>query len=199
MCTIVPSLTFPSLSFPLSLSLSLLLPLSPSLSLLLPLSPSLSLLSLSFLFHAPSLLSPSFLSHAPSLPSSSSSDIQAYFVGPGNQLGAPVPISQAQEHIFGMVLMNDWSARDIQVSLPFSSLSPFLLFSSSVSPFKLLLSLLNIINVFSSHLLLPPSLLPSSEMGVCSSWSFSCQELWHHHLSLGGPYGRTYALCGTQP
>lgn len=191
MCTIVPSLTFPSLSFPLSPSPSLTFPLSPSLSL--------SFSSLSFSLSPFSLFSPSFLSHAPSLPPSSPSDIQAYFVGPGNQLGAPVPISQAQEHIFGMVLMNDWSARDIQVSLPFSSLSPFLPFSSSVSPFKLLLSLLNIINVFSSHLLLPPSLLPSSEMGVCSSRSLSCQELWHHHLSLGGPYGRTYALCGTQP
>ena len=30
-------------------------------------------------------------------------------------MGEPVPVSKAQEHIFGMVLMNDWSARDIQV------------------------------------------------------------------------------------
>jgi len=48
--------------------------------------------------------------------------MQAYFIGPGNQLGKPVPISQAQEHIFGMVVMNDWSARDIQViTLPYLS------------------------------------------------------------------------------
>ena len=36
-------------------------------------------------------------------------------MGPGSDLGHPVPISEAQDHIFGMVLMNDWSARDIQV------------------------------------------------------------------------------------
>ena len=38
----------------------------------------------------------------------------AFFVGPGNQLGEPIPVSKAHEHIFGMVVMNDWSARDIQ-------------------------------------------------------------------------------------
>src|SRR2546430_4060045 len=37
-----------------------------------------------------------------------------FFVGPGNDLGSPVPIARAAEHIFGMVLVNDWSARDIQ-------------------------------------------------------------------------------------
>jgi fumarylacetoacetase len=38
----------------------------------------------------------------------------AFFVGAGNSLGEPVPIERAEEHIFGMVLMNDWSARDVQ-------------------------------------------------------------------------------------
>ena len=41
--------------------------------------------------------------------------MQAFFVGAGSSLGQPVPIEKAQDHIFGMVLMNDWSARDIQV------------------------------------------------------------------------------------
>lgn len=35
----------------------------------------------------------------------------AFFVGPGNKLGEPIPISKAHEHIFGMVLMNDWSGK----------------------------------------------------------------------------------------
>jgi fumarylacetoacetase len=35
-------------------------------------------------------------------------------VGPGNALGKPIPVEQAAEHMFGLVLMNDWSARDIQ-------------------------------------------------------------------------------------
>ena len=43
--------------------------------------------------------------------------MQAFFVGPGNKLGEPIPVSQAADHIFGMVLMNDWSARDIQVGV----------------------------------------------------------------------------------
>lgn len=34
----------------------------------------------------------------------------AFFVGgPGNSLGTPIPITEAESHIFGMVLMNDWS------------------------------------------------------------------------------------------
>src|SRR6185295_9768556 len=57
------------------------------------------------------------------------------FVGPGNRLGEPVPIGQARSHIFGLCLLNDWSARDIQMweSQP---LGPFLSksFSTTVSP-----------------------------------------------------------------
>ena len=36
------------------------------------------------------------------------------FVGPGNKLGEPIDIADAEDHVFGFVLMNDWSARDIQ-------------------------------------------------------------------------------------
>lgn len=43
---------------------------------------------------------------------------QAFFVGPGNRYGEPIPISRAQEHIFGMVLMNDWSGKKCCGSLP---------------------------------------------------------------------------------
>ncbi|KAM9319172.1 fumarylacetoacetase [Pholidichthys leucotaenia] len=59
----------------------------------------------------------------------------AFFVGGGNQLGEPIPISRAHEHIFGMVLMNDWSARDIQ-SWEYVPLGPFLgkNFGTTISP-----------------------------------------------------------------
>lgn len=40
----------------------------------------------------------------------------AFFVGTGNELGTQIPIDKAEDHIFGCVLMNDWSARDIQVN-----------------------------------------------------------------------------------
>uniref|UniRef100_A0AAR2KGP5 Fumarylacetoacetase n=1 Tax=Pygocentrus nattereri TaxID=42514 RepID=A0AAR2KGP5_PYGNA len=59
----------------------------------------------------------------------------AFFVGSGNKLGEPVPIEKAHEHIFGMVLMNDWSARDIQ-AWEYVPLGPFLgkNFGTTISP-----------------------------------------------------------------
>jgi len=38
----------------------------------------------------------------------------AFFVGPGNEMGESINIGEADDHIFGCVVMNDWSARDIQ-------------------------------------------------------------------------------------
>lgn len=59
----------------------------------------------------------------------------AFFVGKGTQLGEPIPIEKAHEHIFGMVLMNDWSARDIQ-AWEYVPLGPFLgkNFGTTISP-----------------------------------------------------------------
>ncbi|XP_058257079.1 fumarylacetoacetase isoform X2 [Hemibagrus wyckioides] len=59
----------------------------------------------------------------------------AFFVGPGNKLGESIPIEKAHEHIFGMVLMNDWSARDIQ-AWEYVPLGPFLgkNFGTTISP-----------------------------------------------------------------
>lgn len=33
----------------------------------------------------------------------------AFLIGPGNKLGEPIPVESADDHIFGLVLMNDWS------------------------------------------------------------------------------------------
>src|SRR5438132_3547959 len=59
----------------------------------------------------------------------------AFLIGPGNSLGQPVSIEQAVDHIFGFVLMNDWSARDIQ-AWEYQPLGPFLAknFCTSISP-----------------------------------------------------------------
>ena len=58
-----------------------------------------------------------------------------FFVGSGNERGRTIPIDAAESHIFGMCLLNDWSARDVQAweSLP---LGPFLAknFLTSISP-----------------------------------------------------------------
>ena len=57
------------------------------------------------------------------------------FVGTGNPLGQPVTIDQAEKHLFGLCLVNDWSARDIQ-SWEYQPLGPFLSksFATTVSP-----------------------------------------------------------------
>jgi fumarylacetoacetase len=58
------------------------------------------------------------------------------FLGPGNPLGRPIPIAQALDHIAGVCLLNDWSARDIQ-TWEYQPLGPFLAknFATSISPF----------------------------------------------------------------
>ena len=67
----------------------------------------------------------------------------AFLIGPGNSLGGPVPIDRATDHIFGLVLMNDWSARDIQ-AWEYQPLGPFLAknFATSISPWVVTLEAL---------------------------------------------------------
>lgn len=57
------------------------------------------------------------------------------FIGSGNALGVPIPLATAENHLFGVVLLNDWSARDIQ-SWEYQPLGPFLSksFATAVSP-----------------------------------------------------------------
>ncbi len=59
----------------------------------------------------------------------------AFLIGPGNSLGEPVSIDRAIDHIFGFILMNDWSARDVQ-AWEYQPLGPFLAknFCTSISP-----------------------------------------------------------------
>jgi fumarylacetoacetase len=56
-------------------------------------------------------------------------------MGPGNRLGEPIPVERAESCVFGLVLVNDWSARDIQ-SWEYQPLGPFLgkSFATTVSP-----------------------------------------------------------------
>ncbi|MEY2488580.1 MAG: fumarylacetoacetase [Verrucomicrobiota bacterium] len=67
----------------------------------------------------------------------------AFLIGPGNALGEPVPIERATDHIFGLVLMNDWSARDVQ-AWEYQPLGPFLAknFCTSISPWVVMLEAL---------------------------------------------------------
>jgi fumarylacetoacetase len=57
------------------------------------------------------------------------------YVGVGNALGHPIPIADAERHVFGLALLNDWSARDIQ-AWEYQPLGPFLAksFATTVAP-----------------------------------------------------------------
>jgi fumarylacetoacetase len=58
-----------------------------------------------------------------------------FLIGQGNALGEPISIEQAEDHLFGMALFNDWSARDIQ-AWEYQPLGPFLSknFASTLAP-----------------------------------------------------------------
>ena len=58
-----------------------------------------------------------------------------FVVGPGNALGKPIAVGKARDHVFGVVLLNDWSARDVQ-AWEYQPLGPFLAksFATTISP-----------------------------------------------------------------
>ena len=71
----------------------------------------------------------------------------AVWIGPGNELGEPIPIAEAEEHVFGLGLVNDWSARDVQgwESQPLgpflgknfgTTVSPWVITSEALAPFR---------------------------------------------------------------
>jgi len=66
-----------------------------------------------------------------------------FFIGVGNELGQSVSIDHAEEHIFGLCLVNDWSARDIQ-AWEYQPLGPFLAksFATTISPWVVTLEAL---------------------------------------------------------
>ena len=68
-----------------------------------------------------------------------------FIVGRSNALGEPIPVEEAHKHIFGMVLLNDWSARDIQ-QWEYIPLGPFnsKTFGSSISPWVVTLDALEL-------------------------------------------------------
>jgi len=75
---------------------------------------------------------------APSFGASERLDFEAelgFVVGVASALGEPVPLSRFREHVFGVCLLNDWSARDIQ-AFEYVPLGPFLgkSFATSISP-----------------------------------------------------------------
>jgi len=65
------------------------------------------------------------------------------FIGAGNPLGTAIPLADAENHIFGLCLLNDWSARDLQ-GWEYQPLGPFLAknFATTISPWVVTLQAL---------------------------------------------------------
>lgn len=74
------------------------------------------------------------------------------FVGQGNKLGDPINIAKAEEYIFGLCLVNDWSARDIQ-RWEYQPLGPFLAksFATTISPWIVTMEALTPFRVPAAH------------------------------------------------
>lgn len=96
-----------------------------------------------------------------------------FVTGPGNRMGSRIPVEAARDHIFGLVLVNDWSARDIQ-AWEYQPLGPFLgkSFATSISPWVVTLDALEPYRV--SGPLQDPEPLPY----------LHCSEPWNFDVTL---------------
>lgn len=99
-----------------------------------------------------------------------------FFVGPGNALGQPISMAQADDHIFGLVIVNDWSARDIQ-QWEYQPLGPFLAknFGTSISPWVVPLEALEPFRVAGPPQ--DPLPLPYLQAGLRTSYAIHL-EVW---------------------
>ena len=124
--------------------------------------------------------------HPPRLAASRRLDFElelGAYIGPGNPQGESVPIEHADEHLFGVCLLNDWSARDVQ-AWEYQPLGPFLAksFATSVSPWIVTLDALE---PFRTALVRPggdaPSLpyLSSPRNSACGAYDLQL-EVWLH-------------------
>ena len=97
-------------------------------------------------------------------------------VGVGSRLGEPIPIERAADHLYGMCLVNDWSARDIQ-AYEYQPLGPFLgkSFATSISPWIVSFDALDPFRV-ASPVQEPP---PADYLAVDEPWGFDLHlEVW---------------------
>jgi len=148
----------------------------------------------------------------------------AFFCGPPSKMGKRIPVAEAHNHIFGLVLMNDWSARDVQkweyVPLgPFNgknfatTISPWIITLEAMEPFKVPqmeqnhkgvtpLPYLRSENLTSYDVPIQVGIEPQgSELVTVGStnatslyWTFAQQLA--HHTSTGCPFN-TGDLCGS--
>jgi len=109
-------------------------------------------------------------------------------VGPGNAMGEPIPAEQAAGHLFGVCLLNDWSARDIQ-TWEYQPLGPFLSksFATSISPWVVTMEALEPFRCAPEPR--PPSdpqPLPHLATGGQDAWSITL-EVWLRSARMAEP------------
>jgi fumarylacetoacetase len=100
----------------------------------------------------------------------------AFVVGKGNELGTSISVENAEDHIFGMVIFNDWSARDIQ-KWEYVPLGPFLgkNFGSSISPWIITMEALEPFRAASPKQ--EPAVLPYLEMKKDHNFDIKLQAI----------------------
>jgi fumarylacetoacetase len=106
-------------------------------------------------------------------------------IGTGNELGQPITTAQAPEHVFGMVLVNDWSARDIQ-KWEYQPLGPFLAknFATSISPWVVTLDALEPFRVAGPKQV--PEPLPY--LRCAGNWAYDIHlEIWLQSAAMKEP------------
>jgi len=107
------------------------------------------------------------------------------FLGPGNELGEPIPIAEAEQHIAGVCLVNDWSARDIQ-RWEYQPLGPFLAksFATSISPWMVTFEALEPFRVAASEHDVP--VLPYLQTNGSGAFDITI-EVWLRSRAMSKP------------
>ncbi|GAW48986.1 MULTISPECIES: fumarylacetoacetase [unclassified Nocardioides] len=121
-------------------------------------------------------------------------DIEAelgFVVGMGNPMAEPIPVDRADEHIFGVVLFNDWSARDIQ-AWEYVPLGPNLgkSFASTISPWVVPLLALEAARVATP--VQEPTVLPYLALDEPWGLDIDLAVEWNGHVVSRPPYAAMY-------
>lgn len=107
------------------------------------------------------------------------------FLGPGNAMSKPIPITEAEQHIVGVCLVNDWSARDIQ-RWEYQPLGPFLAknFATTISPWIITFEALEPFRVRAAEHDLP--VLPYLRQPAVEAFDITL-EVWLRSASMSEP------------
>jgi fumarylacetoacetase len=121
-------------------------------------------------------------------------DIEAeigFVVGTGNPMGEPIPVERAEDHIFGAVLFNDWSARDIQ-AWEYVPLGPNLgkSFASTISPWVVPLLALDAARVDTP--VQEPAVLPYLALERPWGLDIDLEVEWNGQVVSRPPYAAMY-------